>query len=330
MFGYLLRRVISGILVLLAVSFVLFTVFAKGPAQPALAYCSKGVCTAEQLDIIERNLGLDQPLLQQYGTYIKGVVAGREINSGTLSLDCNVPCLGYSFKKFEMVTPFLLDRFPATLSIALGASVVFLTVGVAVGVISARNRGKPLDRGLQGFTMLATAIPYYLVALLAFLFLVSKWGLFPTTEYVAPFAESFSGWFKGMLLAWLVLGLFYTTAYVRYSRGSMVEALNEDYVRTARAKGLTDRRVALKHALRAALVPVVTIFGLDFATILAGTIFTERIFNIQGIGLEALQSIGQQDLPVISATVLIAATFVVVSNIVVDVAYAALDPRVRL
>jgi peptide/nickel transport system permease protein len=197
-------------------------------------------------------------------------------------------------------------------------------------VISARNRGKPLDRGLQGFTMLATAVPYYLVALLAFLFLVSRWGLFPETKYVAPFADSLGGWFKGMLLAWLVLGLFYTTAYVRYSRGSMVEALNEDYVRTARAKGLTDRRVALKHALRAALVPIVTIFGLDFATILAGTIFTERIFNIQGIGLEALQSIGQQDLPVISATVLIAATFVVLSNIVVDVAYAALDPRVRL
>jgi peptide/nickel transport system permease protein len=133
-----------------------------------------------------------------------------------------------------------------------------------------------------------------------------------------------------MLLAWVILGLAYSTAYARFSRGSMIESLNEDYVRTARAKGLSERRVTMRHAMRAAIVPVVTIFGLDFAFLLAGTIFTERIFDIQGIGLSALDAINGKDLPIISATVLIAALFIVVMNIIVDVIYSVIDPRVRL
>lgn len=334
MFGYLVRRLLSGVLVLIAISFTVFAFYFYGPADPAQAYCSKNTCTPAQLDSIRSNLGLDRPVLEQYGEYMKGIVAGRDISSGALSQHCDAPCLGISFKQDVEVTPFLASLFPATLSIAVGASVIFLTIGISIGVISARNRGKPLDRGLQGFTMLATAMPYYLVALLAFLFLISKWGIFPQSGYVSPLGdgpgEGPLGWIKGMLLAWLVLGLFYTTAYARYSRGSMIEALNEDYVRTARAKGLTDRVVALKHAFRAALVPIVTIFGIDFATILAGTIFTEKIFDIQGIGLQALNSITDKDLPIISGTVLFAATLFVVTSILVDIVYAALDPRVRL
>ena len=330
MTGYIMRRVLAGILVLLVVTFVVFMFFFYGPADPALAYCPKGSCTGAELDRIRANLNLDDPVLQQYGDYLKGIVAGREISSGAVSQWCSAPCLGMSFKYNVMVTPYLMSLFPATLSVAIGSAVVFLIVGVSIGIISARKHGSSLDRGLVGFVMFTTAMPYYLVALLAFLYLSSRWGLFPQPGYNPITKDGVFDWFSGLLLAWLVLGFFYSTAYARYSRGSMIEALNEDYVRTARAKGLSDRKVALKHGLRAAIVPVVTIFGLDFAAILAGTIFTEKIFSIHGIGLQALEAIQGKDLPIISATVLIAATFVVLMNIVVDLAYAALDPRVRL
>ncbi len=330
MFGYLLRRVVSGILVLVAVTLSVFMLYFYGPSDPAQAYCPKNTCTPAQLERISANLGLDQPALVQYGEYMKGIVVGRDIKAGATSQHCDAPCLGISFKQDVQVRPFLFDLFPATLSVALGGAVVFLTIGVSVGIASARRRGSAVDRGLVGFTMVATAVPYYLVALLGYLLLISKWGLFPESGYFSPFTDGPVAWVKGMLLPWLILGFFYSTAYARYSRGSMIEALNEDYVRTARAKGLSARKVALKHALRAAIVPVVTIFGIDFATLLAGTIFTEQIFNIHGIGLQGLMSIGTKDLPLISGTVLMAATFVVVANVLVDLAYAALDPRVRL
>jgi peptide/nickel transport system permease protein len=181
-----------------------------------------------------------------------------------------------------------------------------------------------------GASLLINAIPYYLMALLAYLYLISEWGIFPDSGYYSPFTDGPAAWAKGLLLAWVVLGVTNSTQYARFSRGSMVEALNEDYVRTARAKGLSERRVTLKHALRAAIVPVITIFGLDFAYLLAGTIFTEKIFSIQGIGLTALDALGTKDLPIISATVLIAAAFVVAMNLIVDVVYSLIDPRVRL
>lgn len=330
MFGYIARRVIAGILVLLVVSFGVYLFFFYGPTDPALAYCPKGNCTGDDLARIRDSFGLDEPVLQQYGEYLKGIFVGRDIASGVNITHCDAPCLGKSFKYNVMVTPYLWSLFPATLSVAVGAAIVFLTVGVTVGVISARRRGSGLDRGLVGFVMFTTAMPYYLVALLAFLYLESQWGFFPQSGYYPLSKDGPVAWFKGLFLAWLVLGFFTSTAYARYSRGSMIEALGEDYTRTARAKGLRDRTVALKHALRAAVVPVVTIFGLDFAAILAGTIFTERIFGIHGLGLQALESIQNKDLPIVSATVLITAMFVVVMNILVDLTYAVLDPRVRL
>jgi len=329
-FGYIIRRAISGVLVLVAVAFGVFLLYFYGPSDPAQAYCPKNTCTPAQLELISRNLGLDRPVLVQYGEYMKGIVVGREIKSGSLSQECGAPCLGISFKQDLEVRPYLMDRFPATLSVAVGGAVVFLLVGVSVGVTSARRRGSTVDRGLVGFTMFTTAIPYYLVALLGYLILISQTGLFPDSGYFSPFTEGPIAWIKGMLLAWVILGFFYSTAYARYSRGSMIEALNEDYVRTAKAKGLKDRTVATRHAFRAAIVPIVTIFGIDFAGLLAGTIFTEQIFDIPGIGLAALQSVTNKDLPLISATVLIAAAFVVTANLLVDLAYAALDPRVRL
>ena len=157
-----------------------------------------------------------------------------------------------------------------------------------------------------------------------------QYELVAVLALLSLFTHNHVFWIAGLLLPWLVIGVSFSTQYARFSRGSMIDSLNEDYVRTARAKGLSDRRVTLKHALRAAIVPIVTIFGLDFAGLLAGTVFTEQIFSIQGIGLAGLQAIGNKDLPVISATVLISATFIVVANLLVDLFYSVIDPRVRL
>jgi peptide/nickel transport system permease protein len=330
MFGYIIRRLISGALVLLVVSIAVFALFFYGPSDPALAYCPETRCTPARLDTIRTSLGLDEPAPAQYAKYIKEIATGGAFELGAISIQCPAPCLGVSFKFREPVREMLQERFPATLSIALGGAAIFLTVGVSMGILAARRRGTASDKGIVGISLLINAIPYYLLALLAYLFLISQWGIFPESGYYGPIEDGPVAWIKGMLLAWLVIGLAYSTQYARFSRGSMIESLNEDYVRTARAKGLNERQVTMRHGLRAAIVPVVTIFGLDFAYLLAGTIFTERIFGIQGIGLTALDAIGNKDLPIISATVLISATFIVVANLVVDVVYSVIDPRVRL
>jgi peptide/nickel transport system permease protein len=186
-----------------------------------------------------------------------------------------------------------------------------------------------VDRSLVASTLLLSSIPYYILALMAYLYFVLRWGIVPDTSYV-PLTENPLEWFSHMLLPWSALVVWSCVTYARFGRGSMLDSLGEDYVRTARAKGLGEASIVLRHALRAAIVPVITIFGIDFATLLSGAIFTEYIFGIQGIGLTALQSITQGDLPVISATVIIAAAFIVVANLVVDLLYSVLDPRVRL
>ncbi len=330
MFGYIVRRVISGLLVLLVVSMAVFALFFYGPANPALAYCPETRCTPQRLAAITEQLGLDRPVGEQYGEYMKGIVAGNDFQAGAITIKCDAPCLGVSFKLRVNVTHYLLERFPATLSVALGGAVIFLLVGVSSGIFAARRRGTLADKGIVGVSLIINAIPYYLLALLAYLLLISKWGIFPESGYHPLLTDGPVAWFKGLILAWLVVGISSSTQYARFSRGSMIESMNEDYVRTARAKGLSERRVTLKHALRAAIVPVVTIFGLEFAYLLAGTIFTERIFDIQGIGLTGLQAIGTKDLPIISATVLIGAAFIVVANLFVDIIYSVIDPRVRL
>jgi peptide/nickel transport system permease protein len=330
MFGYIIRRLVSGILVLAASSTAVFALFFYGPSNPALAYCPETRCTPQRLELITESLGLNRPVLEQYGEYMKGIVAGNDFQAGAISIACDAPCLGVSFKLRVDVVDYLWGKFPATLSIAVGSAVIFLLLGVTLGVLAARVRGTTSDKLIVGSSLVINAVPYYLVALLAYLYLISKYGIFPESTYRSPFTEGPLAWAGGMLLPWLVIGITSSTQYARFSRGSMIESLNEDYVRTARAKGLSDRRVTLKHALRSAVVPVVTIFGLEFAVLLAGTVFTEQIFGIQGIGLTALQAIGTKDLPIIAATVLIGAAFIVVANIVVDIVYSLIDPRVRL
>jgi len=330
MFGYIIRRIVAAALVMVTVSMAVFALFFYGPGDPALALCPENRCTPDRLERIRQSLDLDDPVPEQYVRYMSGLFVDRDFKQGAIAIECPAPCLGVSYKLRVPVRDYLLDRFPATLSIAVGAAAVFLTVGVSVGIFAARRRGTAADKGVVGVSLIINAIPYYLLALLSYLYLVSSWGIFPESEYASPFKEGPITWISGMLLPWMILGLASSTQYARFGRGSMIDALNEDFVRTARSKGLSERVVAFKHGFRAAVVPIVTIFGLDFATLLAGTIFTERVFSIPGIGLAAIEAITTSDLPIISATVLIAAFFVVIANIVVDVLYSFIDPRVRL
>lgn len=331
MFGYIVRRLIAGLLVIVATSMIVFALFFYGPSNPGQVVCqaTSPRCPPERVADYNQALGYNDPVTDQYVEWAKGLFVGRDIQFGSTTYDCPAPCLGISYYTREPVSDLMKDRFPATLSIAIGGAMIFFPLGVLLGSLAARKRGTATDRLLVGSSLVIYSIPYYLLALLSYLYLVIIWGVFPQPEY-NPLTENPWAWFTGLLLPWIVLGLATSTSYARFSRGSMVESLSEDYVRTAKAKGLAQRVVLVKHGLRAAIVPVVTIFGLDFATLLAGTVFTEYIFGIQGIGRQALDSIQDQNFPIISATVLIAASFVVVANLVVDILYSVIDPRVRL
>ena len=252
-------------------------------------------------------------------------MVGRTYHTGGTTVECSAPCLGYSYALGQPVTKLLGQALPVTLSIVLGGALVYLIVGVLAGVFAARRRGTSLDRSVVGGTLVISSVPYFVVALLVALYAT----FLPHAEY-HPFLQNPLAWAGGLLAAWLTLGLTNSTSYTRYSRASMIESLGEDFVRTARAKGISERRVVYRHGLRAALTPVATIFGIDVAFQLTNTLFTESIFGLPGIGLKTLQAFNQYDLPMLMGGVLIGATVLVLMNLLVDILYTVLDPRVRL
>ncbi|MFN8084595.1 MAG: ABC transporter permease [Dermatophilaceae bacterium] len=328
MLVYILRRLASAISVVLVTIVISFGLFFVAPSDPAGMLC--GVkCTPARVAEIEKSLGLDKPTSEQFALYMKGLVVGRTYESGGVSRECPAPCLGFSFKNDQPVLGTLIARLPVNLSLVFGASMIFLITGVTIGSLAAKRPGTTGDRALVGTTLLMSSVPYYIIAILVFLYLVIQVPILPRPAYVSPFQNP-GGWIAGMITPWLVLGIYSSTSYARYSRGSMIESLSEDYVRTARAKGLSDRRVTFVHALRAAITPVMTIFGLDVAGLLVSSIFTEKIFGLQGLGITALQSLTNYDLPLIMGTVIVGAVVLVIMNFIVDVLYSVLDPRVRL
>ncbi len=328
MLRFLVRRTLAAVLILLVISAVTFGLFFAVPGDPGRLSCGK-VCTPEKLADIHRNLGLDEPVVVQYGQYLKGVVVGRTYDDAGTVQDCPAPCFGYSFVNRQPVFETLLDRLPATASLAVGAAVLFLVGGLAVGGLAALRVGSRLDKVTIGATLAASALPIYFVGPLLRALLVDRLGWLPQPGYT-PLTDDPLRWASRLLLPWAVLALVSAAYYARLTRASMLEALSEDFVRTGRAKGLRPRQIRFKHAGRAAITPVVTVFGLDLAGLLGGAIITESVFSIQGVGRLAVTSVFNQDLPVIMATVLIAAALIVAANVVVDVAYAVIDPRVRL
>ncbi|HXR71845.1 ABC transporter permease [Actinocrinis sp.] len=330
MLTYIVRRLLAAVGLLLVISLITFWIFfvlpqwaGQTPQSMAAGYVGRQQNPAALQAVID-HFGFDKPLFVQYFDYIVGIVGGRTYSDGVSLIHCNAPCFGYSFKNFEQVWPTLLSRAPVTLSIAIGAGVLWLVFGVLSGVISAVRKGSIADRASMGIALAGVALPVYFVGPLLEA-LTGQWS----TKYV-PFLSNPLQWAQHLLIPWIALAFGYAALYARMTRAGMLDALNEDFVRTARAKGVKERKVLYKHALRSALTPIITIFGMDLGTVLGGAVLLEVAFSLPGLGLLAVNSIQQDDFPVIMGVTLIAAFFIVVANIVVDVLYAFVDPRVRL
>jgi peptide/nickel transport system permease protein len=338
MLRFLIRRLLLGLLVLWLVSMGVFFMFFKlnssGPAAVASRLCGKQ-CSTEQLKVVEDRLHLNDPLPQQYWYWLFGypgssdATNGIQQNTGILHGD-----LGYSYINQQSVNTILKDAFPITLSLAVGAAILWLIMGVLSGVLSAIRPRSLLDRTFTFLALFFYSMPTFVLGLMLLLSLyyeltIHGVGFFPAQGYV-PFTQDPWEWFKHLLLPWFTLAAVTAAAYTRLTRGSMLDVMGEDYIRTARAKGLTERRVIFRHGLRAALTPIVTQFGIDLGTLLGGAIITETVFGLPGLGFQAIRAITANDLPIIIGVVVIATTAIVIANVVVDVLYAVLDPRVRL
>jgi peptide/nickel transport system permease protein len=319
MVTYIIRRLLWSILLLFVVSFITFVMFILLPsADPAVLRAGRQP-TPELIAAIRENLGLDKPWYVQYLVYMRDLV---------LHFD-----FGYSYQNNIAVRTTIFDRLPATVSLAIGAAVVWLVIGVSIGIISAIKRGTILDRAAMGFALLAISAPVYWVGLVSIYLFSKDLGklvpIFQGSGQYTPFTTDPIAWASALILPWLVLATAFAAIYARFLRANLLDVMGEDYIRTARAKGLSERRVVFKHGLRSAITPIVTIFGLDLGILLGGAILTETVFNIPGIGRLAFDAIQKSDLPIVQGTVLIAAFAVIMANLIVDIIYAFLDPRVR-
>ncbi|MFY7898199.1 MAG: ABC transporter permease [Candidatus Planktophila sp.] len=331
MFAYISRRLGVTLLILLGVSFTVYVIFAFLPFDPAALTCGKNCNDPGIIEANRKRLGYDLPFLVQYWVFIKGLFIGRTYGEGAALINCPAPSLGYSFQEHSCVTTLIGEALPVTLSLALGALVLWLVVGVGLGVLAARYRGKFADSASTVFVLIGTSLPTFLTGLMLLVFVVIKWRIlpFPAGNYT-PFFEDPYEWAQILFLPWITLAFAYAALYTRFVRSAVIETSNEDYIRTARAKGLPEGTILGKHTLRAALAPIVTMAGLDFAGLLGGAILTESVFNLPGLGRLAIGAVREYDLPIIVATTLLAAAIVVIINLIVDIAYAFIDPRVRI
>jgi peptide/nickel transport system permease protein len=315
--AFVIKRLAWLVALLFIVSFITFIVFYLFPtADPAQLRAGRQP-TPELVETIRHQLGLDQPWYDQYWRYMKELV---------LHFD-----LGRSYQSNVPVRQQIFDRLPATASLTLGAAVLWLLAGVAVGTVSAVRRHTVLDRtAMAGALVAISAPPYWLGLVSLYLFAkdIGKFPLFEGAGSYAPLTEDPAQWFGSLLLPWMVLAASFAAIYARLVRANLIETMGEDYIRTARAKGLRERRVVVRHGLRSAITPVVTQAGLDIGALLGGAILVETVFSIPGIGLLAYESILQADLPMIQGTVLLGAFFIVFANLIVDIAYRFIDPRV--
>ena len=335
--AFLVRRVAIGVVLLLMNSAVTFFLFFASPIDPARYACGKN-CSVELRNQARKALGYDKAWYVQWGDFVKGVVVGRtypldpalQQAAPDLVTKCEVPCLGWSMYNAKTVNTELKAALPVTASLALFAVTMWVLGGVLFGVIAAVTRGSPIDKGLVGTTLVIYAFPSFFVAAFILKYLAIKWRLFPFPSYTSISDGGVFAWADNIILPAFSLAVLFLAGYVRITRAFVLESLEEDYIRTAKAKGLKERKVLFKHALRAALTPLVTMVGLDFAGLLGGAIITESIFNMPGVGLLALQANRSYDLPTLVGILLMAGAFVVIANIIVDVLYAVIDPRVRV
>jgi peptide/nickel transport system permease protein len=334
--AFIIRRLIAAVILLAIVSLVTFGIFFIVPKlagqttdQLAAQYVGRNPNPA-QIHEVEQKLGLDKPVLVQYLQFLKGLVVGADYNSGTSITHCPAPCFGYSFRNSQPVWPLMVSRIPVTLSLAVGAAFLWLLGGMATGVLSALRKGSFFDRSAMGVALAGVSLPIFFTGLISLALFRDTIPIFGQAGQYIPITQNPFEWFWAMVLPWVTLAFLYAALYARITRAGMLETMNEDFIRTARAKGLRERRVVVKHGLRATLTPIVTIFGLDLGLLIGGAVLTETTFSLPGLGQFAIFAIQYNDLPEIMGVTLLAAFFVVLANLVVDVLYAVVDPRVRV
>lgn len=327
MTAFIVRRVLIMLLLLLLLSFAVFFLFSILPADVARLTCGK-ICTDQTIELNRARLGLDKSIFEQYWLFLSALFVGRTYGTGEAALVCDAPCLGWSFTKSEPVLELILDRLPATVFLALGAFVIFLIGGVSLGIYSALRRGRWQDKSITGLSLIGYSLPSFFIGLVVIYFVIIRWQVLPFPDYVNPW-EGPVQFLQTMILPWLVLAILYAAFYARLTRSQMLETLSEDFIRTARAKGVKERVVIGKHALRAGLTPIVTAAGLDLAGLLGGAIILESIFSLPGLGSLAISAVLNPDQSILVGITLLTATFIIVANLVVDILYAFIDPRVR-
>jgi peptide/nickel transport system permease protein len=332
---FVIRRLLVAVLLLLVVCLATFFIFFVVPKlagqttdQLAAQYVGKNP-NPVQIHAIEIKLGLNKPIIVQFFDFVKGLVAGQNYDNGPDVTYCPAPCFGYSFRSSLPVWPQMVSRIPVTLSLAIGAALIWLVSGVATGVLSALRKGSIWDRSAMTIALAGVSLPIFFTAQIALLVFRDTIPLFPGAGTYVPITQNPAQWFENLVLPWVTLAFLYAALYARITRAGLLETMNEDFIRTARAKGLVERKVVLKHGLRASLTPILTIFGLDLGLLVGGAVLTETVFSLPGLGKFAVDAISNNDLPEIMGVTLLAAFFVIVANLIVDVLYAVVDPRVR-
>ncbi|MET7539295.1 ABC transporter permease [Streptomyces sp. NPDC055059] len=328
MTGFLLRRAIGAAVTLLAISVIIYVVFYAAPGNVAQISCGPR-CSPAQVQQVADQLRLDDPLYLRYWHFLQGIFVGQDFSTGTAVQHCDAPCLGFSYQTDQQVTQLILTKLPATASLALGAMVLWLILGVGTGVLSAWRRGRPTERILTGITLAGTATPVFVIGLLLMIVVCGQLQWLPFPQYV-PFTDDPEQWAWNLLLPWLSLALIEAAKYARLTRASMLETLAEDHVRTFRAYGVGERSIIGRHALRGAVAPVIALNANDFGSMFGGAVLSETLFGIPGLGRELVHAVNVVDLPVVVGMVLVTGFFVVLANAVADVLYAVADRRVVL
>ncbi len=317
------------VMLLFLLTLTVFFLFTLLPGDPARLTCGKA-CTPQIIEANRHRLGLDEPILTQYWKFVSGLFVGRVFSPDSPQpIICNAPCLGYSFNHREQVLTLIMRALPVTFWLASGGFILWLTTGISAGIYAALRRGRWQDRSVMGVALVGYSLPSFFIGLVLIFFVILKWHWLPFPSWVSPFEDPVR-FVQTMALPWIVIAVLYAAFYMRLTRNQVLEVFGDDYIRTARAKGLPERTVVVKHALRAGLTPIVTAAGLDLAGLLGGAIITESIFSLPGMGSLAIGSVLNADLPLITGITLLTATFIIFANLVVDLLYGVLDPRVRI
>ncbi|MBN0045217.1 ABC transporter permease [Streptomyces actuosus] len=324
MLQFIIRRTLGAVVTLFLIGAATFFLFVAAPSDYASLACGKD-CSPQRLADIREALGLNLPVAQQFWDFMTGIFMGRDFPTG----HCSAPCLGQSFYSGEMVWSTIMDRFPLTLTLTVGGSIVFLVVGIGAGMLAAFRRGSFVDKFATGASMVLSSFQIYFLGPIVLVILVYSTGLMEDPKYV-PLTQDPVGWFVGMSIPVCVMATIFTAQYTRMARSSMIEQLAEEHVRTARAKGMSKKYVFFRYAWRGSLIPIVTVFGIDFSAMLGGAVVTELTFSLQGIGRLAVNGATTKDLPLTMGVMLVGAFFILIVNILTDIAYAFIDPRVRL